>query len=258
MSTTVLRNSVSPVNTIIVLGPPGSGKGTQCQRLAEALGLPHISTGDLLRDHVSRGTMLGLQVREVMNRGELISDEAVLEMLRGRISQADCGHGFILDGFPRTRNQAEMLDQCFVDAGASVRQWVFRLMVSEEALFRRLAGRRTCPRCGRIFGPLSVSTSKCDVDGTDLIIRPDDREDTVQTRLAVFAQTVSPIVDYYANSNSVVEVNADRPIEEVTNSILRELHRRENVNHEVQSSVNAPGSPRSTLRRHKPRGQANG
>jgi adenylate kinase len=229
VSTGIVSKASNEQNVIILLGPPGSGKGTQCKQLAKVLGVPHVSTGDLLRDHVSRQTTLGLHVQDVMNRGELVSDQAVLEMLRERLFEADCCAGFILDGFPRSRKQAELLQECLSHRGSSKTsvKSVFRLVIPETTIISRLAGRRTCPACGKTFGRSSKASqlaTACDLDGAELMVRIDDREETVRTRLRVFERMISPILVYYAEQGPVVDVDADRDVEEVTNSILSELY----------------------------------
>jgi adenylate kinase len=232
VSSSLNAKAVIQPTIVIVLGPPGSGKGTQCKRLARILQIPHISTGDLLRAHVSRGTNLGLQVQEVMERGGLVSDDQVLEMLKDRLLQPDCLEGFVLDGFPRSQQQAVMLDDCLahVSLGGASAKTIFRLVISEAAVVRRLAGRRTCPTCGKTFSCSESlqGTPKCDADGSSLIIRIDDNEETMRTRLRVFEQLIPSIVAYYEDRGSVLEISADHCVDEVTNNILYELERAKN------------------------------
>jgi adenylate kinase len=187
--------------------------------------IPHISTGDLLRDHVSRGTDLGRKVQDVMNRGDLVSDSLVLEMLRDRLLNPDCVAGFVLDGFPRSRRQAEMLDECLSTAynDGALTKTVFRLVISASAVIQRLSGRRTCPQCAKTFS--SAANSVCDVDGSPLVSRIDDSEGTVRNRLRVFEEMISGIITYYEESGSVLEISADHSVEKVTNNLLYELER---------------------------------
>jgi len=226
MGTSVFNGSGSTYNVIIILGPPGSGKGTQCRRLAEVLQIPHVSTGDLLRDHVERGTVLGLQVRGVMDCGELVPDEIVLAMLQARISETDCDKGFILDGFPRNEKQAELLDPTLPSSKPSAR-WIFRLNISETVLVQRLSRRRTCLVCGKTYDQttLVAGDACCEVDGSELVIRTDDREETVRNRLATFDRMIPGIAAYYKGRGwAVVEIIADRPIDDVTESILLKIY----------------------------------
>src|SRR5262245_1642903 len=173
----------SALGPVILLGAPGAGKGTQAKAIVERYCVPQISTGDLLRDNVARKTSLGIQAKAVMERGDLVSDQLVCDMVEERLKQTDCARGFILDGFPRTVNQAEWLDRLLTVLrfkGRSVPPVVIDFAVSYNQLLRRLTGRRSCPTCGRIyniyFQPPRVPDT-CDVDGTRLVQREDDRED---------------------------------------------------------------------------------
>lgn len=215
------------VGPIILLGPPGAGKGTQAKLISKTFGIPQISTGDLLRENVAQGTPLGLAAKERMNRGELVPDQLVQGMVAGRLREADCCRGFILDGFPRTVPQAEWLDQ-FLEAergcrdaagkGACAPPVVIQLVVEYNKILQRIAGRRSCPSCGRIYNvylqPPKVE-GKCDVDGATLICRPDDKEDVVAERLNAYERQTLPLVNYYSSKGRLVVVDGDQPVEDV-------------------------------------------
>src|SRR5271165_6491923 len=224
---------------IIMLGPPGAGKGTQAKLLAETLGIPQISTGDILRDNVARKTELGIKAKDIMGRGDLVPDELVCDMVADRLLQADCARGFILDGFPRTVRQAEWLDTQLgkMRAGkdaqgrhACAPPVVIRLVVQYNQLLQRLTGRRSCPTCGLIynvyFQPPKVQ-GICDVDGATLIQRRDDTEEVIAERLKAYEQLTLPLVDYYGSRGRLIEVNGDQPVEAVAAQTFSAL---ENVN----------------------------
>jgi adenylate kinase len=223
-----IRKDAELPKVIIVLGPPGSGKGTQCQRLAQILNLPHISTGDLLRHHVRSQTEIALNVSQLMHRGELVPDEMVMDIVRGRLGEKDWVRGMVLDGFPRTENQARLLDTILNEVGlfGNGIKWVFRLVVPENVALQRLANRQTCASCGKSFtsrGSGIRLESRCDVDGTPLSIRDDDRKEAVKNRLQTFERKLSEIVTHYSTHGAVVGINADRTVEQVTESILSSL-----------------------------------
>lgn len=208
---------------LILLGPPGAGKGTQCKRLVEALQIPHVSTGDILRDNVRRGTELGCRVKGIMDAGGLVPDALILDMLGERITQSDCSGGFVLDGFPRTREQAESLDQ-YLSTVSGPAALVVRLTVPQPSLLKRLSTRHICPSCGAGYSS-SVqpprAPGQCDVDGSSLMAREDDREETILERLRIYEQQISPIVGHYSQNDAVLEVDGNRPVEEVTAEIQR-------------------------------------
>jgi len=215
------------VGPIIVMGAPGAGKGTQAKLIAAAYGIPQISTGDLFRENVAKGTPLGLKVKATLDRGELVSDGLVNEMVADRLSKPDCDRGFILDGFPRTVVQAEWLDgylksrQRGNGTGApfgAIPPVVVQIAVEYNDLLRRITGRRSCPTCGRIynvyFQPPKVE-GICDVDGGRLVVRPDDTEEVVAERLKAYERQTLPVLEYYKARGRVVEVNGDQPVEAV-------------------------------------------
>jgi len=213
------------VGPIVLLGPPGAGKGTQAKRLMERYGIPQISTGDLLRDNVQRGTETGQAAKAVMAQGGLVSDNLVCEMVRNRLSQPDCKRGYILDGFPRTAAQAGWLDalleETLFDNPRPTRAMpiVIRLDVDYNQLLLRITGRRSCPSCGRIYNvhlqPPKVD-GVCDVDGTQLVGRDDDRLEVIKARLEAYEQQTSPVADYYERTRRLFSVDGDLPTDEVT------------------------------------------
>jgi adenylate kinase len=220
------------VGPVVLLGPPGAGKGTQAKRIMERYQIPQVSTGDILRYNVAQGTELGLAAKAVMARGELVSDDLVCEMVRLRLMQPDCKRGYILDGFPRTAAQAEWLDALleneFFDKSRPARAWpiVIRLDVDYNQLLLRITGRRSCPTCGRIynvhFQPPRFD-EVCDVDGEKLVTRNDDRLEVIQPRLAAYQEQTTPVAEYYQCTGRLISINGDRPVDEVTQQIFRIL-----------------------------------
>ena len=184
---------------IVLLGAPGSGKGTQAQRLQAKYGVPQVSSGDLLRDAVARGTELGLKAKSVMDSGQLVSDDIVLGLIRDRLRRPDAAGGFILDGFPRNIDQANSLNALLKELGQPV-DAVLQLDVRKETLVQRLAGRRTCPTCGSVYNVHSLppGVSTCSKDGAQLYQRPDDKEDVVAKRLEVYATQTQPLIEHYS------------------------------------------------------------
>jgi len=212
---------------VIFLGPPGAGKGTQAKQIAQEYGVPHISTGDMFREHVSRGTPLGLRAKAIMERGELVPDDLVLSMVEERISRLDCADGFILDGFPRTLPQAQRLDEIL--GRCKVQPLVVHFVVDQNQLIRRLTGRRTCAICGEIYNiydhPPKVA-GRCDRDGGELVQRPDDREEVIAERLAAYERQTRPLVDYYRGRGVLRDVDGMASPEAVTKDVLELLARK--------------------------------
>ncbi|MGQ9477491.1 MAG: adenylate kinase [Candidatus Bipolaricaulia bacterium] len=202
---------------IVLLGPPGAGKGTQAALLAKELELKHISTGEILREEVERGTELGRKAKAYMDRGELVPDELVIAMLRGRL---DSGSGFILDGFPRTLNQAEALERMVrLDR-------VLNIHLSEEEVVRRLSARRVCKSCGRNYNLISNPPKvegRCDSCGGELFQRDDDKPEVIRRRYRVYQEETAPLKDFYRERGLLVEVEGDRPIEELFQEVLEVL-----------------------------------
>ena len=206
---------------LLLFGAPGSGKGTQAEFLRERFGIPQIATGDILRAERRAGTELGRQAQEFMDRGDLVPDEVVIAMIEKRLGEPDCGEGFLLDGFPRTVPQAEALDRVMADLGGFNR--VIYLKVPFDRLVARLSSRLTCPQDGRTYNretkpPLHEGV--CDVCGTALVQREDDSEATARDRITVYLRDTVPTIDHYRSQTTVVEVDADRPIEDVRASMM--------------------------------------
>jgi len=210
---------------VIFLGPPGAGKGTQARQIAESYGVPHLSTGDMFREHVSRGTPLGLRAKPIMERGELVPDDLVLSMVEDRISRPDCSDGFILDGFPRTLPQAEKLDE-ILRRRFQAEPLVVHFLVDQNQLMRRLTGRRTCTIGGEIYNiydhPPKVP-GRCDRDRGELVQRPDDREEVIAERLAAYERQTRPLVDYYRRRGMLKDVDGMAALGSVTKNVLEVL-----------------------------------
>jgi len=213
---------------IIFLGPPGAGKGTQAKILVEKYAIPQISTGDMLRDHVAKGTELGVKAKEYMEKGQLVPDEIILGMVKERLSQQDAQKGFILDGFPRTVAQAEALDKILEEMDKKI-EYVLALIVPDEELVSRLTGRRTCKNCGMMyhikFKPPKVE-GKCDSCGGELYQRPDDNEETVRNRLKVYHKQTSPLIEYYRKKGVLFEVDGSKGIDEITQQLISILEKK--------------------------------
>jgi adenylate kinase len=221
------------VGPVVLLGPPGAGKGTQAKRIMERYGIPQVSTGDLLRDNVARGTELGIVAKAVMARGELVSDDLVCNMVRERLLQPDCKRGYILDGFPRTAAQAgwldALLDHELFDNLSPTRAWpiVIRLDVDYNQLLLRITGRRSCPTCGRIynvhFQPPCFDEVCDETHRTKLVTRNDDRLEVIQPRITAYKEQTRPVADYYERTGRLISVNGDQPVDVVTAEIYRIL-----------------------------------
>jgi adenylate kinase len=212
---------------VILLGPPGAGKGTQAKRIAREYGVPHLSTGDMFRDHVGRGTPLGLKAKPIMDRGDLVPDEIVLGMVEERVARPDCLKGFVLDGFPRTLPQAEALDD-ILRRGPWERPLVLNIVVELDALLRRLTGRRTCSVGGEIYNIYDAPPKvpgRCDNDGGELMQRPDDREDVIAERLNAFQRQTRPLVEYYTRQGVLLDVDGMKSPAAVAEEVLNILAR---------------------------------
>jgi adenylate kinase len=210
---------------IIMLGPPGCGKGTQAKRLTEKFGIPQVSTGDLLRAAVKNGTELGLAAKKFMDAGQLVSDEVVIGMVKERLKEADCKKGFILDGFPRTVPQAEALDKTLKSMGRSINK-VINIDVPDDEVVARLSGRRTCKKCGAMYHVQFNMPKKkgvCDKCGGELYQRDDDNEKTIRNRLQVYHDQTSPLKSYYGKKGLVKDIPGVGDIAGITKAVMQAL-----------------------------------
>lgn len=206
---------------LILLGPPGGGKGTQAKRIVEKYGIPQISTGDMFREAVAKGTELGKKAKEYMDRGELVPDDIVIGIVKERLSQPDCEKGFILDGFPRTLKQAEALDEILEEMNKKI-DAVININVPDEEIIKRIVYRRTCKNCGAVYNLIyspPKEDNKCDKCGGELYQRDDDKEETVRERLRVYKEQTQPLIDYYKKKGVLYEVDGTKPIDEVWKQI---------------------------------------
>ncbi len=228
MAEQLLRN----IGPIVLLGPPGAGKGTQSKRITEHYRIPQVSTGDLLRENVKQGTPLGQQVDALIARGELVSDHLVCDIVAWRLRESDAQRGFVLDGFPRTQKQAAWLDAFlkfeFFESGkwAAWLPIVIRIQVDYNKLLLRITGRRTCPVCGTIYNIYSkppLVDEICDKDGSKLVMRDDDREEVIRERLDNYERQTKPVAEYYKQLGRLATIDGDQPVDVVTGSILKEI-----------------------------------
>lgn len=206
---------------VVLLGPPGVGKGTQAGLISKKYELTHISTGDIFRANLKQGTPLGLKAKEYMDKGLLVPDELVCDLVKDRVQQDDCKNGYLLDGFPRTVYQAENFDKYLKDKGEEL-SVVLNIQAPFEDLFNRAAGRRVCKQCGKTYNVISLPPKTegiCDECGGELIHRTDDQPDTVRNRLKVYEDQTSPLVEYYTESGKIANVDGNRPIPEVFEEI---------------------------------------
>lgn len=206
---------------IILLGPPGAGKGTQAKLISERYTIPHISTGDIFRKNISEKTTLGVKAKEYMDKGLLVPDELTIDLVKDRLSESDCKSGFLLDGFPRTVKQAEALED-FLRINNEEIDTALLIDVPGEFIFERMTGRRVCPACGSSyhvkFNPPKIE-GKCDACGSDIVQRKDDAEETVRDRITVYEKQTQPLVEYYNSKDQLFVVDGTQSIEEVFNTI---------------------------------------
>ncbi len=211
----------------LLMGPPGAGKGTQAVVLAEKLGIPHISTGDMFRKAVKEETALGMEAKRYMDSGQLVPDEVTIGIVRERLAAADCAGGFLLDGFPRTVFQAEALDGIMNDMKTKL-DVALNIDVDAEALIGRITGRRMCRKCGTpyhvTFSP-SKAEGVCDACGGELYQRDDDKEETVRKRLEVYNAQTLPLIEYYRKQGIIADSDGNQPMEAVTEAIMKAIGR---------------------------------
>lgn len=210
---------------LIMLGPPGAGKGTQAAMLAERLGIPHVASGDLFREALKAETELGLTAKSYMDRGELVPDEVTIAMIRERLLKPDCDDGIILDGFPRTIEQAKALKELLVEQGKTTDAALF-IDASEDELVRRLSSRWTCRNCQAIYNLISNpprEKGKCDICGGELYQRADDLPETVRNRIRVYWDQTSPLIDYYRDEGLLITIESEGGIDHVQAKILEAL-----------------------------------
>jgi adenylate kinase len=207
---------------IIMLGAPGAGKGTQAKMIAEKYAIPHISTGDIFRANIKNGTDLGKEAKSYMDKGQLVPDELTVRILLDRVAQDDCKNGYVLDGFPRTIPQAEVLDSELVKLGDKV-DFAIDVDVPDENIIRRMGGRRACVECGATYHIEHVPPKKegiCDKCGSELILRDDDKPETVKNRLAVYHEQTQPLIEYYNNKKILHTVDGTVDMKDVFDSIV--------------------------------------
>ena len=213
---------------IVLLGPPGAGKGTQAQILSKTLNLAHISSGDIFRENLKNQTELGKLAQTYMDRGALVPDDVTIAMIHDRLSRPDCNNGALLDGFPRTPTQAKALDEMLSKSNQKI-DCVPYINVPSEVLIERLSGRWTCPTCGYVyhekFNP-PIEPGICDKDHSKLYQRADDKEETVKKRIEVYWEQTSPLIEYYQQKSLLIEVDGTQSIENVTSQLLESIQRR--------------------------------
>ncbi|MGD9852511.1 MAG: adenylate kinase [Nitrospirales bacterium] len=207
---------------LIFLGPPGVGKGTQAEFVAKKFDIPKLSTGDLLRDSVQKKTVLGIEAKGFMDRGELVPDEVVIGLVRERLKTAECRQGFLLDGFPRTVPQADQLGLLLKSSGDSLDRVVYFTLPKDE-IVKRISGRRSCPQCKAVYHIQAIPPRKdsiCDVCGADLIQRNDDKPETIESRLAVYHEQTAPLIEYYKAKNVLSELEGSGAVNDVQRRLL--------------------------------------
>jgi adenylate kinase len=210
---------------LVLLGPPGAGKGTQASAIVKKYNIPHISTGDIFRANIKEGTDLGKKAKEYMDKGLLVPDELVVSIVKDRLTKDDCANGFLLDGFPRTVNQAEALDAELSSMGLKLDK-VINIDADSNTLIERAIGRRICKECGATyhikFNPPKVE-GKCDKDDSPLFQRDDDVEETVRTRINVYFEQTQPLIDYYQEKGLILNIDGTKPIDDIFDTIVEAL-----------------------------------
>ena len=209
---------------LIFFGPPGAGKGTQAKKVAEKLAIEHISTGDILREAVNKGNDLGKKVQVIIEKGELVPDEIMNELVKMKIKELN---SFILDGYPRTLEQAKSLDKILKELNKPI-DAVVLIDVSEEEVVKRISSRRVCPNCGRVYNLITLKPKNdeiCDNCGTKIIQRKDDREDIVRERYKIYQKTTYPVIEFYRKNNTIITIDGSKDVEEVTKELFNMLGR---------------------------------
>lgn len=210
---------------IIMLGAPGAGKGTQAKQIAAKYEIPHISTGDIFRANIKEGTALGMEAKSYMDKGQLVPDELTVKILLDRVSKDDCKNGYVLDGFPRTIPQADVLDKAVSELNDKI-DFAINVDVPDENIIRRMSGRRACLNCGATYHIVNVPPKKegiCDTCGSKLVIRDDDKEETVKARLVAYHEQTQPLIDYYNNKGILKEVDGTKDMNDVFADIVNIL-----------------------------------
>ena len=210
---------------IIMLGAPGAGKGTQAKQIAAKYEIPHISTGDIFRANIKEGTALGMEAKSYMDKGQLVPDELTVKILLDRVSKDDCKNGYVLDGFPRTIPQADVLDKAVSELNDKI-DYAINVDVKDDNIIRRMSGRRACLNCGATYHIVNVPPKKegiCDTCGSELVIRDDDKEETVKARLLAYHDQTQPLIDYYNNKGILKEVDGTKDMNDVFADIVNIL-----------------------------------
>ena len=212
---------------IIMLGAPGAGKGTQAKMIAEKYSIPHISTGDIFRANIKNGTELGMEAKKYMDQGKLVPDELTVKILLDRVAQADCANGYVLDGFPRTIPQAEVLDKALTELGEAI-DFAIDVDVPDENIVKRMSGRRACLSCGATYHLEHIPPKKegvCDKCGKELVLRSDDKPETVLNRLKIYHDQTQPLIEYYTQKGVLYTVNGTVDMKDVFASIVSILEK---------------------------------
>jgi len=215
---------------MVFLGPPGAGKGTYAKELVKLFNIPHISTGDMFREAVASGSELGKKVEEILKRGDLVPDDLTISIVKDRLSKEDCKNGFILDGFPRTVDQAKALDEILNFLGREL-GYAFYFEVNEEVVVQRITNRRICKNCGKIYNLLTMPPKvdgKCDVCGGELFQREDDREEVVRNRYKVYMENTYPVIEYYQKQNKLFTIDGASGVDSVIKEVLNIVRRWRN------------------------------
>jgi adenylate kinase len=210
---------------IIMLGAPGAGKGTQAKRIAEQYGIPHVSTGDIFRANIKEQTPLGMEAKSYMDKGELVPDELTVKILLDRVAKDDCKNGYVLDGYPRTIPQAEVLDKAVEEIGEKI-DYAVNVDVPDENIINRMGGRRACLKCGATYHVQYMPPKTegiCDKCQSELVIRDDDKPETVKNRLSVYHEQTAPLIDYYSNKGILKTVDGTKDVDEVFSDIKKIL-----------------------------------